>query len=116
MPANQVKLLSLWDKLSILHKMHKQLFGKRLMIIGIEVNANSLTLTLPKELLKDLLEELRKFTVWYKSKQGTSWMLCRWQKLAGWLNWSFNMFPHLQPALNTFYPKIVGKDQAHMKV
>jgi len=73
MPLNQVKLLSLWDKLGIPHKTHKQLFGEKLTIISIEVNANSLTLTLPKKSLKDLLEEPDKFTTWLKTKQGTSW-------------------------------------------
>jgi len=80
------------------------------------VNANSLTLTLPKKSLGDLLEELGKFMTWLKSKWGTSWTLCCWQKMAGWLNWSFNVFPHLWPVLNTFYPKIAGKEQALMKI
>jgi len=110
MPMNQVKLLMLWDKLVIPHEPHKQLFGERLMIIGIEVNVNSLT---P---LNNLLDKLHKFTAWSKTKCGTSWTLCCWQKVAGWLNWSFNVFPHIQPALNTFYPKITGKDQAMMKI
>ena len=116
MPANQVKLLSLWDKLSIPHKMHKQLFREKLTIIGIKVNANSLMLTLPKKSLEELLGELDKFTTWSKTKQGTSWTLRCWQKMAGWLNWSFNVFPHLRLALNTFYPKIAGKEQALMKI
>ena len=45
MPTNQVKLLSLWDKLGIPHEPHKQVFGGKLTVIGIEVNANSLSLT-----------------------------------------------------------------------
>jgi len=53
---------------------------------------------------------------WWKTKQGTSWTLCCWQKMVGWLNWSFNVFPHLQPVLNTFYPKMAGKEQALMKI
>jgi hypothetical protein len=116
MPVNQVKLLSLWDELDIPHESHKQLHGEKLTIIGIEVNANNLTLTLPKQSLEDLLDELTRFTTWFKTKRGTSWTLRRWQKVAGWLNWSFNVFPHIRPALNTFYPKIAGKDQATMKI
>jgi len=72
MPANQVKLLSLWDKLGIPHEPHKQVFGNRLMIIGIEVNANSLTLMLPAQRLHDLLQELCKFTAWTTEKRGTT--------------------------------------------
>jgi len=58
MPVNQVKLLSLWDELGIPHQPHKQLFGMRLTIIGICVNANSLTFTLPKQALDELLQEI----------------------------------------------------------
>lgn len=72
MPANQVKILSLWDKLGIPHEPHKQVFGDKLTVIGIEVNANGLTLMLPEQRLHDLLKELRKFTAWSKVKRGTS--------------------------------------------
>ena len=86
MPTNQVKLLSLWDKLGIPHETHKQLFRERLIIIiGIEVNANNLILTLPKMSPGDLLEELDKF-------------------------------PHLWLVLNTFYSKVAEKNQVLMKI
>jgi hypothetical protein len=62
MPRNQVKLLSLWDELGVPHEVHKQLSRGRLTIIGIEVNADSLTFTLPKQGLDDLLQELEEFT------------------------------------------------------
>jgi hypothetical protein len=116
MPRNQVQLLSLWDELGIPHEPHKQLFGQRLTIIGIEVSANSLTFTLPKQTLDDLLRELQEFTAWSEKKKGASWTLRRWQRLAGWMNWSFNVFPMLRPALNNVYPKIAGKDQPLMKI
>ena len=116
MPMNQVKLLMLWDELGIPHESCKQLFRERLTIIGIEVNVNSLTLTLPRHSLDDHLDKLHKFMAWLKTKHRTSWTLHHWQKVAGWLNWSFNVFPHIWPALNTFYPKIARKDQAMMKI
>jgi len=109
MPTNQVKLLMLWDELSIPHEPCKQLFGERLTITSIEVNANSLTLTLPRHSLDDLLDKLHKFMVWLKNKHGTSWMLHWWQKVVGWLNWSFNMFPHIWPALNTFTQRLLER-------
>lgn len=58
MPKNQVKLLSLWGNLGIPHEPHKQVFREKLIVIGMEVKASSLTLTLPKENLDNLLEEL----------------------------------------------------------
>ena len=102
MPANQVKLLLLWDKLGIPHEPYKQLFGEKLTIIGIKVNANSLTLTLPKQALKDLLHELEEFTSLAVRKR----TLHHWQQLAGWLNWSFNVFPMICLSLNNLYLKI----------
>ena len=47
-PTDQYRLLMLWDELGIPHKPHKQLSGNPLTIIGIEVDANKMTLTLPQ--------------------------------------------------------------------
>lgn len=44
MPAKQAQLLRLWDKLGILHKKEKQLWGTQLTIIGIEVDTKQMTL------------------------------------------------------------------------
>ena len=117
MPMSQVKLLSLWDELGIPHQPHKQLFGSMLTVIGININPNNLTFTLPKQALKDLLQEIKDFTVWSEDKCGASWTLHKWQQLAGWFNWSFNIFPLLKPALNHLYSKIQGKtDHQQTKV
>jgi hypothetical protein len=116
LPQNQAKLLSLWDDLGIPHERHKQLSGRRLTIIGIEVNANSLTFTLPAQALHDLLKELEAFTACLVKRKGASWTLRHWQRLAGWMNWSFNVFPMIRPTLNNLYPKISGKDQPLMKI
>ena len=82
MPMNQVKLLSLWDELGIPHQPHKQLFGVMLTIIRIYVNMNSLTFTLPKQMLDKLLQEIEDFTFWSENKHGVPWTLHRWQQLA----------------------------------
>lgn len=116
MPTNQVKLLSLWNELGIPHEWSKQIFGNKLTAIGIEVNTNSLTLMLPSQGQQDLLEELCNFTAWSEKKKGTSQTLQRWQQLTGWLNWSFNVFPMIRPALNSLYPKIARKDKPHMTI
>lgn len=72
MPRNQVKLLSLWDELGIPHQPHKQVFGTMLTIIGIYVNPNSLTSTLPKQALNVLLQEIEDFAFWSKKKHGAT--------------------------------------------
>jgi len=116
MLESQVKLLSLWDELRIPHEPHKQLFGMTLTIISIEVNANSLTFMLPKQALDNLLQELQEFTAWPDRKRGASWTLRQWQRLAGWMNWCFDIFPTIHLAFNNVYPKIAGKDQSLMKI
>ena len=104
MPSNQVKLLQLWDEINLPHKESKQIFGSTLTIIGIEVDANSLSMTMPPNTLTELITAIRDF-ITAKCK----FTLREWQRLAGWINWSFNVFPLLRPALNNFYAKISGK-------
>ncbi|KAF8814046.1 hypothetical protein BYT27DRAFT_7219957 [Phlegmacium glaucopus] len=58
LPSHQKQLLNLWDELGIPHKPHKQLSGSPLMIIGINVNPKSMTLSLPPSSKSRLLNEL----------------------------------------------------------
>ena len=104
MPTNQVKILQLWDEINLPHKEKKQVYGSVLTIIGIEVDANALTMSMPLDSLRDLTAAITDFIT---SRRKFS--LKEWQRLAGWMNWSFNVFPLLRPALNNFYAKISGK-------
>jgi len=90
MPRNQVKLLKLWDKINLPHKESKQIYGSMLTIIGIDVDANALSMTMPPEALKELISAIRNF-----SSSKHKFTLREWQRLAGWINWSFNVFPLL---------------------
>jgi len=103
-PRNQVKLLELWDKLNIPHKEKKQIFGLSLMVIGIEVNVNALSMTMPADMLNELILAIQEFV-----SANRKFMLHEWQRPTGWINWSLNMFPLLRPTLNNFYAKISGK-------
>src|ERR1700678_3231904 len=47
---------------------------------------------------------------------GTRKTLRSFQELAGWINWSFNVFPLLKPALSNMYEKISGKSESHAKI
>jgi len=105
MPTNQVKILHLWDEINLPHKEKKQVHGSVLTIIGIEVDMNALTLSMPPDSLKDLITAITDFIT-----NCRRFSLKEWQHLAGWMNWSFNVFPLLQPALNNFYAKISGKN------
>jgi len=99
MPTNQVTLLNLWDRLGIPHKEKKQLFGSKLTIIGIEVDADELTLTLPDENRSELIAQLYDFSR-TPVKTGVKYTLKDFQRLAGWFNWALNVYPLLKPALS----------------
>jgi hypothetical protein len=104
-PTAQAKLLSLWDYLGIPHKEKKQVFGETLTIIGIDVDANSLTLTLPSESRSELLHHLKDFSR-TPEKSGVRYALKDFQRLAGWFNWALNIYPLLRPALSNVYAKM----------
>jgi len=108
MPSKQVALLCLWDRLGIPHKEKKQVFGTPLTIIGIDVDSNVPTFTLNDEAHRLLIAELRRWAAKPQSKKDASFKLKKWQALAGWVNWSFNMYPSLRPCLNNVYAKLCG--------
>ena len=54
-------LLNLWTELGIPFKEKKQVFGSPLMVIGIDVDPNNLTYTLPAKVESDLLQQVEDF-------------------------------------------------------
>ena len=86
---NQYRLLCLCDELGIPHKEKKQVSGALLVIIGIEVDPNSLTFTLPAASHNLLLSKIAKFCQWHakklraKATGSSSFPLKKWQCLAG---------------------------------
>ena len=111
-PSPQVLLLRLWDELGVPHKKKKQVHGTTLPIIGIVVDPNALSFTLPDVAHQRLVTELQTWT----AEKTTRFRLCRWQKLEGWINWALNVYPDLRPCLNAFYNKIAGKTQPALYV
>lgn len=123
MPTDQCKLLQLWDELGVPHKPHKQISGSPLTIIGIEVDANLMTLTLPDEAMNRLLLELRfwatkppKNSSGRSKNSSGSFKLKYWEHLAGWFNWALNVYPLLCPALNNVYAKMKSKRSRDQRV
>jgi hypothetical protein len=108
----QVALLRLWDELGFPHKPKKQIHSSPSPTIGIDINPNELTFTLPDLAHKHLITELETWT----SPSCSRFQLQRWQKLGGWINWVLNVFPDLRPCLNAFYSKIAGKSQASLYI
>ena len=83
MPRHQTVLLQLWDELGIPHKPHKQISGSPLVIIGVEVNPNAMTLSLPEELRTTLLAELELWSSKPPKTSSGSFKLKHWECLAG---------------------------------
>jgi hypothetical protein len=110
-PAKQTRLLQLWDEIGLPHEHVKQLFGLPLTIIGLDVDPNAMQVTLPAEKKAALVTELCHFTVSHHR-----WALRDFQHLAGWCEWSFNVFPLLKPGLSALYAKITGKTIPHASV
>jgi hypothetical protein len=113
-PEKQTRLLELWDDLNIAHKKKKQEFGSTLTIIGFEVDPNAMTVTMPQKALLDLIAFLESFLE--SSTHGKRLELREFQRLAGWVNWALNVFPHLKPGLSNCYSKMAGKDNPKAQV
>ncbi|KAJ7856964.1 hypothetical protein B0H14DRAFT_3448166 [Mycena olivaceomarginata] len=112
MPSKEVAVLQLWDQLGIPHSKEKQLRGAVLVIIGFLVDVNEMTVTLPSDAKANLILAVEDFIRSPTRKRS----LHDWQQLAGWINWSFNVFPLLRPALCHVYIKIAQKDRVFATV
>ena len=111
LPEKQVRLLELWDELGIPHEQEKQLFGSELRIIGFLVNSDTMTITMPRTSLLDLVDAIEKF-----AHSGVWKPLRDFQKLGGWINWALNVFPLLRPGLSVLYDKMSGKIHAEQLI
>jgi hypothetical protein len=58
-----------------------------------------------------LLQHVSDFV--HTASGGTRRTLHEFQQLAGWINWSLNIYPLLKPALSNVYDKISSKSQPH---
>ena len=101
MPTPQVRLLTLWDDLGIPHEERKQVFGPSVPVIGIQVDPNKMSYSLPEDSKLKLQHELEECISW-KGKRNVR----NWQCLAGWVNWCLNVYPLLRPALSNVYEKL----------
>lgn len=102
MPAKQVKLLQLWDKLLIPHDKDKQLYRAKLDIIGYVVNADDMLISMPIPAQTNLEVAITCF-VTGKRPTHTLWQC---QQLVGHINWALNVAPCLWPGLTLLYAKM----------
>ena len=102
--VKQTYLLQLWDELGIPHKCPKQLFSSWLTIIGFNVNMDTMTITMLAQAYTNLIAAICVFT-----NTGQRCPLHEFQRLAGWMNWSLNVYLLLCPGMSTLYNKMAGK-------
>ena len=57
-PSKQVALLMLWDKIGLQHLKHKQVFSRTLDIIGLHVNPQDMTITMPESSKTELIDTI----------------------------------------------------------
>jgi hypothetical protein len=108
-PRRQVRLLVLWESISCPFEDHKQDHGEVLKIIGLWVDVNAGSISLPPNAISDIIAKIDFFL-------GTSDhlpTLRSWQCLAGHLNWMLNVLLWGRPALTELYRKISGKNWSH---
>ena len=110
-PAKQALLLQLWDELGIPHEQSKQVFGLRLTIVGLDVDTDAMTVTMPVQSRCDLVEAIRAF-----ANVGQRHSLREFQRLAGWMNWALNAYPLLRLSMSLLYSKMAGKVNAHQLI
>src|SRR5271168_1356721 len=113
-PEKQTRLLLLWDEINLPHEKPKQEYGPTLRIIGFLVDPNLMRVSMDEEDRTWLLQHVSGFCA--TTPGGTRRTLREFQQLAGWINWSFNVFPLLKPALSNVYAKIGGKSESHAKI
>src|SRR6267154_5454414 len=91
LPCQQVHLLELWDNIGLLYEDRKQESGSVLHIIGFDVDPNSMMVTIPDEAHTKFLSHIADFV----NTSGTDrcHTLRKFQSLAGYANWVFNVYP-----------------------
>ena len=105
LPAKQIRLLKLWDELGIPHEEEKQIFGPCLTILGYEVDANAMTVTVPDEKKAKVTRLLRSY-----AHEGGSYTLKELQSVAGSVDAVLCLYPHFRPSLRGLFDEMAGED------
>ena len=113
-PSKQTKLLCLWDEIGLPHEKAKQEYAPVLRIVGFLVDPNLMHVSMDDTDRIKLIQHINIFIA--TPPGGTRRTLWEFQQLAGWINWSFNVFPLLKPTLSNVYAKIGGKSDSHAKI
>ena len=115
-PSKQAKLLCLWDEIGLPRDKSKQEYAPVLRMVGFMVDPNLMQVLMDDTDKTKLIQHISGFIA--TAPGGTRRTLREFQQLAGWINWSSNVFPPslLKPALSNVYAKISGKAEPHAKL
>jgi hypothetical protein len=113
-PSKQTQLLNLWDEINLPHDKSKQEYAPVLRVIGFLVDPALMRVSMDDTDKDQLIKHITDFVA--TAPGGTRRTLREFQQLAGWINWSFNVFPLFKPALSNVYAKISGKSESHAKI
>ncbi|KAJ6616973.1 hypothetical protein B0H10DRAFT_2218959 [Mycena sp. CBHHK59/15] len=110
MPTPQASMLQLWDMINLMNDKPKQIWGFHLLTIGIDVNLNAMRFTMPEDKRTELIAGMQEFC--HMPRGGRQHPLHAFQRLAGRINWSLNVYLLLKPALSHVYKKMEGKENS----
>jgi len=71
--------------------------------LGYEIDTHRMTITFPLQRKQELLTELQRW------RASGSMPLREWSRMAGWLIWVCQTFPHIRPFVQPFFHKMRGK-------
>ncbi|KAJ6541790.1 hypothetical protein B0H19DRAFT_1212892 [Mycena capillaripes] len=109
-PSPQADTLRLWDEIGLPHEREKQIWGARITVIGFQVDPNAMTFTMSDSKRAELLAGVEEFC--HVPPGGRRHPLKLFRRLAGWVNWSLNIYGLLKPALSHVYKKMEGKSNS----
>jgi hypothetical protein len=110
LPCKQVKLLSLWDDIGLPYDKDKQEFGRTLVITGLLVDRQAMTVTLDPSPKQELISAIRSFLDSSDPSCGRKRKLRDWLHLLGWMSLALNVCLLLRPPLTSAYHKVAGKN------
>ena len=116
MPRNQRQLLVCFDDLDVPHDPPKQTHGVTQPIIGMQVDATTLSITMPPAAKAALVDAIDAFCTSRSRSKRLNHPLRKCQAIAGHVNWALNVFPRLRPGLASLYGKMGGPYVPHRTV
>ncbi|KAL5518601.1 hypothetical protein ACEPAH_284 [Sanghuangporus vaninii] len=107
LPEKQARLLELWDLVGIPHAPKKQEYGSTLSIVGFRVDLKRMRVAASEDRLKRIIGIMSEF------RSSSAMTLHECQKLAGSINWIFEVNPLLRPGIDSLHREMTNVDQSN---